>query len=204
MRYNRRDMHPRRLTAFVLGIWLAGGLLMALLAAAEIWRADRLVDHPSPTFAVQGHLVGMPNARMLFHYQAEENARRNYELWELAQIAVASLFFLFLLFGTEESKVAIGAGLLLLLLVLAQRFLLSPNIIAMGRELDFLPAQIPSPTRSKLGVLLGFYAGVEAAKWLMQFAMAARLIAARRRDDSEGFRNYVNPINKANYRHINR
>ena len=175
---------------------------MALLAVADNWQADRLVDHPSATFALEEHMVGAANARMLFHYQAEEEKRRNYELWETAQIALGSLFFLFLLFGTSESKAVILGGLLLLLVVLAQRFLLSPNIASMGRELDFLPAGVSSPVRSKVAVLLGFYLGAEIAKWLIQLSMAGRLIGGRR--ESQNVRDYINPIDKTNYRHINR
>jgi len=197
-------MHPRRLTIFVLGLWLGGGVLMALISAADTWQADRLVDHPSSAFALQQHLMGAGAARILFHYQAEEERRRNYELWEIAQTVLASLFFLFLLFGTEESKLTIGAGLALLVLVLVQRFFLYPNIASLGRDLDFLPANAPSPDRAREAVLLSFYGAAEVAKWLIQFTMAARLIRGRRGAESEDVRNYVNPINKANYRHVNR
>jgi hypothetical protein len=197
-------MHPRRLTAFVLGLWLTGGVLMTLIASADNWQADHLVDHPSANLAVEAHLVGAATARTLFHYQAAEQTRRNFELWEMAQIALGSLFFLFLLFGTNESKAAILAGLLLLVLVLVQRFFLSPNIAALGRELDFVPPGGPSPGRGKLAVLLGFYGGVEVAKWLTLLSMAGRLILSRRGMESESVRDYVNPIDKTNYRHIDR
>jgi hypothetical protein len=177
---------------------------MALIAWADNWQADHLVDHPSASMAVEAHLIGAANSRMLFRYQAAEETRRNYELWEMAQIVLGSLFFLFLLFGTNESQVAILAGLLLLVLVLIQTFFLSPNITSQGRELDFVPPAVANPGRAKLVVLLGFYGGVEVAKWLAQFTMASRLILGRRSLESERVRNYVNPINKANYRHINR
>jgi hypothetical protein len=205
MRYNRHSpMHPRRFTAFILGLWLTGGVLMALITAANSWQADRLVDHPSPALALQQHMIGPATVRMLFHYQAEEEKRRNYELWEMAQIALGSLFFLFLLFGTEESKVVIGAGLLMLGLTLVQHFFLYPSIASLGRELDFMPPQAPSPWRAQLSVLVSFYGGVEIAKWVTQLALAVKVIGGGRRPESENIRNYVNPINKANYRHINR
>ena len=197
-------MHPRRLSAFILGLWLAAGVAMALIATGDDWLADRLVDQPSPGFVVAGHSVGLANARMLFHYQADEQKRRNYELWEFAQILLGLLFFLFLLFGTDESKAAIGASLALLLLVLIQRFFLYSNIASLSRELDFVAASAASSTRAKMAVLLSFYGGVELAKWAIQSIMASRLIFAHRRQESESVRNYVNPINKANYRHINR
>ena len=197
-------MHPRRLTALILGFWLASGIVMALIAAADTWQADHLVEHPSPTFALESHLAGTPDVRVLFRYQAEEEKRRNYEIWEIAQIVLGSLFFLYLLFGTEEEKGVVIGGLVLLLLVLAQRFYLNPNIVTMGRELDFVPANVPSTVRSGLAVMMSFYCGVEIAKWLILVLMAARVIAARRRPESEGFRNYVNPIDKSYYRHVNR
>lgn len=197
-------MHPRRFTAFILGLWLAAGVAMALIAAGDDWLADRLVDQPSAGLVVAGHAMGLTNARMLFHYQADEQKRRNYELWEIAQILIGLLFFLFVLFGTSESKAAIGASLALLLLVLIQRFFLYSAVASLSRELDFLPASAPTPTRAKLAVLLSFYGGVEVAKWVIQSVMAGRLIFAHRRMESDNIRNYVNPINKANYRHINR
>jgi len=177
---------------------------MALIAWGDQWQADHMVDHPSPSLAVEMHLIGAGNARLLFRYQTAEEMRRNYELWEMAQIAVGSLFFLFILFGTSESKIVVGAGLGLLLLVLVQRFFLSPNIASTGRLADFLPPGTAVAGAGKLTALWGFYAGVEGAKWLIQLMMAGRLIAGRRSGDSDRIRNYVNPIDKANYRHVNR
>lgn len=197
-------MHPRRLTVFVLGLWLAGGITMALIGLADRWQADRMVDHPDASLAVEMHLIGAGNVRALFEYQAAEEIRRNYELWEMAQIVLGALFFLFLLFGTSESKTAILAGLLMLALVLMQRFFLTPNIASVGRVRDFAPPGTASQWSGKLTALWGFYAATEGAKWLVQLVMAGRLVAGRRNGESERIRNYVNPIDKTNYRHVNR
>jgi len=177
---------------------------MALVASANNWQADHMVDHPGPILAVEMRPLGAANVRMLFHFQAAEENRRNYEIWEIAQIGLALLFFLFLLFGTTESKPAILGALAMLGLVLIQRLFLTPDIASIGRVVDFLPPDVPSDLRAKTIVLVGFYGGVECAKWLIQLWMVGRLILGGRRSPSEGFRNYVNPIDKANYRHINR
>jgi hypothetical protein len=177
---------------------------MALVTWANQGMSDDLVDHPGPGLAVALHPVGAANARLLFHHQAAEQTRRNYELWEIVQIALGSLFFLFLLFGTGESKIVLATALAMVALVLAQRIYISPNIASVGRVMDFLPPGAQSPWSGKLSALWGFYAGAEIAKWLIQLAMASRFIAGRQAGDSERIRNYVNPIDKTNYRHVNR
>ena len=55
-------------------------------------------------------------------------------------------------------------ALLLLLLVLVERLLVAPEIVAQGRLLDFLPPEIGSAERSRLWVLEGASTGLQIGK----------------------------------------
>jgi hypothetical protein len=67
-------------------------------------------------------------------------------------------------------------------LVLAERFALTPNIIRLGRIIDFLPAGPQMPDRVSFGSFHGAYAIIEIVKLIAGFAIAGILIVRKQPD----------------------
>ena len=195
-------MNSRRLVCFLLGMWMGGGLLMLWAAAESFSSVDRLLARPHPVATLKFKALGLADARLLLHYQVSEQNRWYFEKWEVAQIVMGSLFFLFVLFATRENKFALGLVLLMIALVLVQHFLLRPNMISLGRMADFVPPEAPSGDRTQFWVLHGWYWGVELLKWVLGLALAARLISHRRGRSTDA-RQKIDMIDKANHRHVN-
>src|ERR1041384_7057741 len=128
-------MHARRLACFLLGLWLAGGALLAWVATENFREVDRLLSGDNPTATLRLKTLG-PDARTIMRYQASEMHRWLFNAWERVQIGYGTLFFLPMLFGSRENRFVLGGVLLLVLLVLAQRFLITPELIAVGRLID--------------------------------------------------------------------
>src|SRR5215472_16736923 len=149
-------MHARRFACFVLGLWLAGGLFMAWVATENFGIADQLASQANPTARLELKAMG-PNAHALLRYQASEENRRYFRLWETGQIMLGILFFGLMLFGSRESQFLLGGILLLVVLVMFQRFLLTPEITAAGRLLDFAAPGAATGTRDKFWVLHSAY-----------------------------------------------
>jgi hypothetical protein len=177
-------MHSIRLVCFLLGIWLAGGIFMAWVATQNFRSVDRLLDQSNPTARLDIKTLddnaGPGAARLLLRYQVSEQNRFYFETWEISQIVLGTLLFFFVLFGTSEGKKMIAAVLVLLVLTLAQRFVLTPEIVSLGRALDFVPATAASG-RTRFWTFHSIYSAVELLKWTLTFLLVLRLFLGRRR-----------------------
>jgi hypothetical protein len=181
---------------------MGGGLLMLWVAAESFGSVDRLLARPHPVASAQFKALGRADARLLLRYQVSEQNRWYFETWEGAQIVTGALLFLFLLFLTRENKFALLLALLMIVAVLVQRFLLTPEMISLGRTIDFVPPGAPSRDRPQFWMLHGWYWGVELVKWALGLALAARLIA-HRHERSGNARQKIDMVDKSNYRHVN-
>ena len=196
-------MHSRRFACFLLGMWLAGGLLVTWLVNENSHAVDRLLLQADPAATLRIKVLGSTETGLLLRYEAAELTRHEVELWETAQLGLAAFFFLFLLFGTSEGKFSLSLALVLLLGAAAQRFIISPEIVSLGKLTDFLPAAAGSGYRAKLLVMQGAYFGVEIGKWVVIVVLASILIG-RGRGRSNAARNQFNVVDKANHGHVDR
>src|SRR5581483_609518 len=136
-------MHARRLACFFLGLWLVGGLFMAWVATENFREVDRLLSKADPVATLKFKELG-PQARYIMRYQASEMNRWLFHAWENAQVFLGVAFFLMMLFGSKENTIVLLGVLLIWLLALAQRFLLTPELTALGRMIDFVPTDAAS------------------------------------------------------------
>jgi hypothetical protein len=146
----------------------------------NLYSVDRLLAQPDPAASLRIRMLGKDEARLLLRYEVSEQNRYYGEIWEIAQVVLGALFFFFLLFGTTEGKVSLALGLVLLVLILLQRFLLAPELKALGKLLDFGPVSLLHGERARYRVVNAAYAGVELGKWIIQLALAGLLIGRRR------------------------
>jgi hypothetical protein len=114
---------------------------------------------------------------MVLRYPASGQNRSALETWGMAQIAIGLGFFFFLLFGTREGKFALGMALLMVLVVVLQRWPFS--------------------------LLHAGYAGLEAGKLALGVALAAKL-AFSRGGRSGDFRKQLDMVDKRDYGHVDR
>ena len=94
-------------------------------------------------------------------------------------------------------------ALLMLLIVVAQRFFMTPELTWLGRNFDFIPAGTPSIDRNRFWMLHSIYTGFEILKWGLGLVLGARLIFHQERRSLDAGHEF-DVIDKANHRHINR
>ena len=176
---------------------------MAYVATQNFRGVDRLLAQPSPAAAVEIKTLGPDAARALLRYQVSEQNRWYFETWEETQLAVGLFFFLLALFGTKEARSSLALALGMLLIAALQRLLLTPEIVSLGREIDFIPPDVSSSLRSRFWVLHGAYTGVELLKWALGLTLAAKLCFKQSPRSGEA-RQEFDLIDKADHSHINR
>ena len=84
-----------------------------------------------------------------------------------------------------------------------QRLVVTPELISFGRNIDFVPADIPSRFRDRFWIMHSGYVGLEALKWGAALALTGRNVSSRR-GRSDDARDEFDLIDKPNHRHVNR
>jgi hypothetical protein len=174
-------VHFRRFACFLLGAWLAGGLFMDMVATQNFRSVDRLLAKPVPPAAQQLDKLGSDDARLLLRHQVSEQNRWYFETWGFAEIVLGVLILLILVFGSTENNFSLLLALLMLLVAIVQRSTLTPQIVVLGRIIDWIPIDQPSPERSRFWMLHKAFVSLELVNWAMGFLLTARLLARRRR-----------------------
>jgi len=196
-------MHARRLACFLLGLWLAGGLFMAWVATESFHEVDRLLSHTDPTATLHYQPLG-DEARPLMRFQASEFNRHLFSVWESCQLGFGLAFFAAMLFWSHENKLVLGGILVLLVLTALQKFLFSPEILALGRTLDFTGPNLNQPERNQFWIAHTAYTAVEVTKWLIALLLTARMVfSSSRSGRSRDSRHKFDRVDKRDHRSVN-
>ena len=157
----------------VLGAWMMGSICMSLVATQNFYTVDRLLAAPSnAAFAAMVQKLGQPAARELLRYLSSELNRLYFQMWNVAQVVlgVTALWLVARRAGPfgPASKIIVG----MLAVVVLMLVYLTPAIVSLGRELDFVPRDPAPPGMSRFWVLHAAYTSLEMLK------LAAGLVAA--------------------------
>lgn len=164
----------------LLGIWLAGSIMMTLIAADSANAASRILRSHSSAAGIRIKAMGEDEARIMLAYPVRQQARWWLEEWANVELVLGAGFFFFLLFGTREGKLVLFFTLGIYGLVLFQRYFALPQLLYAGSLMDFVPANALSPERNQVAAVQNWFAGLEIFKVLLQLVLGVYLIARSR------------------------
>ena len=193
-------MHYRRIVCFLLGVWLGGGILTSWYGVRSFGTVETIMNQSNPAFVVQTKTLGPAVTRTVLRYAVAEQNRWLFRQWENLQIAMAALFFAYLLFGTMEGKFSLSVMLAMLALTMIQRLLISPELGMTGSALQFIPREAAGPEHAKFWLLHNAYLLLEALKFGLGLVLGIIVMSRSRSVDPL---NQFNMIDKANHRHVN-
>lgn len=170
----------RALMAFLLGSLLVGIILIGFVAAENFFVVDRLLESPASTEfrqEFQQMLAPLPDgdARVVLRYLSSELNRFYFRVWGGAEILLGGLLLLFAARSGNDRKFTIGAGVMLALSLL-MTFYLTPQLVEVGRGLDFVPRDPPPPELRQFGMLHGAYSVLDLAKLLLGIWLTVRVV----------------------------
>jgi hypothetical protein len=166
----------------LIGAWLAGSLFMDVTAIVNFRSVDRFLADPGIPSAQLIYGGGHDNTRVLLRRAAGEANGWLFEQWEWIQLVTGLVLLLVFLFGDRPPKIPMALCLLMIAVVLVERFALTPNILRLGRIIDFLPADPKLPDRMTFGAYHGTYSILDVVKIMFGFAVAGILIVRRKPD----------------------
>lgn len=187
----------------LLGTWLGGIALVAAISAYNSRSADRLLAQPAPAALEHLKTVGRGSVQELLRYHVSEQNRWYRESWGSMQIGLGVAVLFILLFGTHEGKFPLLGASVMLAIAVAERFALTPEIVAQGRLLDFMPPGSGEAERARLLVTMSGYYGLELANAATGVVLGGMLLRNPRRRSGDA-RFQIDAVNEADYRHVNR
>src|SRR5580700_930313 len=176
-------MHRHRIAAFLAGCLILGSLFMIFVATQNFSTVDRVLAAPPSEAAPMLQELGPENSRLLLRYLAGEENRLFFTSGELVQIALGAVLTAILLLGIRSRLLAGLAGAMLII-ALFQHFRVTPEMIALGRLVDFGGGS-GSAAYSQFWRLHGLYGGLEVVKLALLTIVAAILLFGRRKKTAE-------------------
>ena len=175
----------RSLSLLVLGVWLGGSVAVDIAVSQNFQTVDRFLAAPgdSRTSAQLSAIGRVPERAILRRNAAEEN-NWLFLNWERAELAIGGMLLVLCRIGQQRQKMKITGSVALLAIVAAEHFLLTPDIVSLGRIVDGLTAA--DPRYRTFWILHGFYSGLDILKMVVIFGIGVR--AAFLRPDTGSLR----------------
>ncbi len=174
----------RSVALVLLGAWLMGTVFMGVVATQNFYTIDRLLEgSPNQTFRGVVSDLGNPRSRDFLRYLSSELNRLLFWVWGLSQVLIGGVT-LWLLWPSG-GRVRWGI-VTMLTAVVVLTFGLTPPIVDVGRQLDFLPRDPPPPELATFGLLHAAYTVTDFLKLAVGVACVF-WVHRIRPDDSLGF-----------------
>ena len=162
----------REATTFCLGLWLMGTVCVSVAAMQDFYTIDRLLADPgNDSFAGMVESIGRAESRDFLRFLSSELNRLFFQLWNWSQFVIGgtTLWLVLGVPGTSRLKWSV-VGMLAIVGVLT--FWVTPQILSVGRSLDFVPRDPAPPSMREFGILHATYTTLE----MLKFAVGAVVV----------------------------
>jgi Domain of unknown function (DUF4149) len=160
----------------VLGVWIGITLFMWFAAGRSFATVERVLQSQNPKFARITKPLSPAETRELLRNLASEINRTFFAAYGVAQVVLGFALLLFLLRQTPRDNTAFIITGTMLTIVLVLTLVITPQIVTLGRSLDFVPRNPPPPELGRFGLLHAAYTGLDGLKLLAGLGMLVRWI----------------------------
>jgi Domain of unknown function (DUF4149) len=160
----------------ILGIWIGITLFMWFAAGRSFATVERVLLSQNPQYLKITKSLSPTATRELMRHLASEINRTFFTAYGWAQVTlgIALLFLLIRQTPRDVTGLAITGAMLAIVLILT--LVITPQIIALGRSIDFVPRNPPPPEMGRFGILHGAYTGLDGLKLLAGLTLLVRWI----------------------------
>ena len=157
----------------VMGAWTMGSICMSIVATENFYTIDRLLEASTKAeFYATVQQLGHGPARDLLRYLSSELNRLYFQMWNVAQVALGLLAW-WLVGRAPRIRWGILTMLGIVVLMLAY---LTPQIVSLGRSLDFVPRDPAPPGMQRFWILHAAYTSLEMLKLVVGLVVTWWLI----------------------------
>lgn len=164
------------LAVAILSAWLAMTVCMWFAATCSFGAVRRVLEGSNPQLAETTKPLTADQTRLVMRHAASEINRTYFRAYGWAQMALGLGLLVLLVRQTPRdtaSLIIVGA---MLVVVVPLAFYVTPEIIALGRRIDFVPRDPAPPEMSRFRLLHGAFTILDGLKLLAGFGLLARWV----------------------------
>lgn len=160
----------------VLGIWIGITLFMWFAAGRSFATVERVLLSQNPQYLKITKSLNPTETRELLRNLASEINRTFFTAYGWAQVVLGLALLLILIGQTPRDTTALAITGAMFAIVVILALVITPQIITLGRSIDFVPRNPPPPEMGRFGMLHGAYTGLDGLKLLAGLGMLVRWI----------------------------
>ncbi len=160
----------------VLGVWIGITLFMWFAAGRSFATVERVLLSQNPQFAKLTKPLSPTETRELLRNLASEINRTFFGAYGWAQVVLGLVLLFLLVRQSPRDGTALAITGTMLAIVLILTLIVTPQIVTLGRSLDFVPRNPPPPEMGRFGLLHGAYTGLDGLKLLAGLGMLVRWV----------------------------
>lgn len=157
----------------LLGAWIGITVCMWFAATGSFSTLAGVLKDSHPRLSEVTKPVGPDQTRAVLRYLASEINRTYFRAYGWAQVVLAAGLIVLLLRRTPRDATSLAVIGAMFALVLVLTFYVTPEIVSVGRALDFVPRVPPPPEMGRFRILHGAYTGLDGAKLLAGIVLLA-------------------------------
>ena len=164
------------LAVAILGAWIASTLCMWFAATRSFATVERVLKDPPPPFVEITRPLAEPSTREVLRYMASEINRTLFWGYGALQIGLGAILFLLLWRQKPRNAVDVGVVAAMLALSVILTLVITPLLVSIGRDIDFVPRIPPPPVMPRFWALHGSFTGLDGVKLLAGIGLMIRWI----------------------------
>lgn len=163
-------------TMILIGMWVGWTLFMWFAATRSFRTVDAILRSSNPQFAETARALTPDQTRMLLRHSASEINRTYFHVYGWAQVALGLVVLVLLWFQSPRDTFSLTVAGVMLGLVLILTLFVTPQIVALGRSIDFAPRTPAPPVMPRFWMLHGAFTGLDSVKLLAGLVLLVRWI----------------------------
>jgi hypothetical protein len=164
------------LAVAILGAWIMSTFCMWFAATRSFATVDSVLKRSDPQFVAITKPLAEGSPRIVLHYMASEVNRTLF--WGYGALQIGLGLFLMLLVWRQTPRRALDTALVAVMLGLSfiLTLAITPMLVSIGRDIDFLPRNPPPPVMPRFWALHGCFTGLDSVKLLAGIGLLIRWI----------------------------
>lgn len=160
----------------ILSAWLAMTVCMWFAATGSFGAVRRVLEGSNPQLAETTKTLTADQTRLVMRHAASEINRTYFRAYGWAQLALGLGLLVLLVRQTPRDPVALIVAGAMLVVVVPLTFYVTPEIIEIGRRIDFVPRDPAPPEMSRFHLLHGAFTILDGLKFLVGVGLLARWV----------------------------
>lgn len=167
------------LAVAVLSAWVAITVCVWFAAGGSFRTVAQVLQRSNSQLADAAKTMSADQTRVVLRYLTSEINRTYFHSYGWAQLVFGVLLFVLMLRHSPRNTTDLAIAGAMLALAAGLTLYITPEIVALGRQMDFVPRDPAPPEMARFRALHGAFTRLDGAKLLAGLVLLGRWVLAR-------------------------